>query len=223
MSGSSSISSQTRSGNKIDVRRRAEIGQEKRTRTRTKILAATFELYGRENGLFTRVEEICQLAGVTRQTFYNHFASIDELREALTYEVTHDFLVTVTDALRALPSAAERASAAIRFYLDKARDDPKWGWSMVNISANGIIFGIETYRQAEQTVQDGIDEGDFPLSDARLGRDLVMGTALSAIVTQLRETPEPQFTIDITRNILVGLGISRSRADAIVQLALPSL
>jgi AcrR family transcriptional regulator len=100
-------------GNKIDMKRRAEIGQQKRARTRARILAATFELYGRENGLFTRVEEICLAADVTRQTFYNHFNSMEDLREALTYEVTHDFLVAVTNAVISLPDAAERSSAAM--------------------------------------------------------------------------------------------------------------
>jgi AcrR family transcriptional regulator len=223
MSGTVESSSRAKSGKKIVNERRAAIGKEKRARTRAKILAATFHLYGRENGLFTRVEEICQLAGVTRQTFYNHFRNMEELREALTYEVSHDFLVTVTNALLCLPDGAERASAAIRFYLDKALHDPKWGWSMVNISSNGIVFGMETYRQAEQTVQEGIKAGDFPMNDARLGRDLILGTTLSALTTQLRDAPGPQFTIDTTRNILVGMGVPLERADKIVRLPLPSL
>jgi AcrR family transcriptional regulator len=210
-------------GNKIDMKRRAEIGQQKRARTRARILAATFELYGRENGLFTRVEEICLAADVTRQTFYNHFNSMEDLREALTYEVTHDFLVAVTNAVISLPDAAERSSAAIRFYIDKALADPKWGWSMVNISATGIIFGMETYRQAEQTVKDGIERGDFPMRDSRLGRDMILGASLSAVVTQLREAPGPQFTKDVTRGILIGMGVSPLRAEAIVGLSLPPL
>jgi AcrR family transcriptional regulator len=210
-------------GNKIDMKRRAEIGQQKRARTRARILAATFELYGHENGLFTRVEEICGAAGVTRQTFYNHFGSMEDLREALTYEVTHDFLVAVTNAVLTLPDTAERSSAAIRFYIDKALADPKWGWSMVNISANGIIFGMETYRQAEQTVKDGIERGDFPIWDSRLGRDLILGASLSAVVTQLREAPGQQFTKEVTRGILIGMGVSPQRAEAIVGLSLPLL
>jgi AcrR family transcriptional regulator len=210
-------------GNKIDIKRRAEIGQEKRARTRARILAATFELFGHENGLFTRVEEICLAAGVTRQTFYNHFGSMDDLREALTYEVTHDFLVAVTNAVLAMPDAAERSAAAIRFYIDKALADPKWGWSMVNISASGIIFGMETYRQAEQTVRDGIERGDFPIRDSRLGRDIILGGSLGAVVTQLREAAGPAFTLETTRGILIGLGVSPHRADEIIRLPLPPL
>lgn len=208
---------------RIDLQRRAAIGQEKRARTRARILSATLDLYGRENGLFTRVEEICEAAGVTRQTFYNHFASLDALREAGSYEITHDFLIGVTEAISALPDPASRAAAAIRFYIDKARADPAWGWSMVHLSAEGIIFGMETYRQAERTVTEGIASGDFDLGDSRLGRDLILGAALAAIVTQLRDAPGPDFTLMMTRRILVGLGVSASRAALIVAQTLPVL
>lgn len=208
---------------RIDPQRRAAIGQEKRARTRARILSATLDLYGRENGLFTRVEEICETAQVTRQTFYNHFASLDALREAATYEITHDFLVSVTDAIAELPDPASRAAAAIRFYIDKAREDPAWGWSMVHLSAGGIIFGMETYRQAEQTVADGMASGDFVLVESRLGRDLILGASLAAIVTQLRDAPGPDFTLMMTRQILVGLGVAPSRAAQIVAQPLPVL
>lgn len=200
----------------IDSSRRAEIGQEKRARTRARILRAAFDLFGRENGLFTRVEEICFSADVTRQTFYNHFHGIDDLRDALTYEVNHDFLIAVSRIMESLDDAAERAATAIRHYLEKAAGDPKWGWSMVNISANGIIFGMETYRRAEQTVQEGMDAGTFCLNDARMGRDLIMGTTLSAIVTLLREKPGPRYHLEITRGLLLALGVSNDRADQIV-------
>lgn len=210
-------------GLKSDTQSRVEIGQARRARTRTRILAAAFDLYGRENGLFSRVEEICHAAGVTRQTFYNHFASMDDLRDALTYEVTHDFMVTVTHAIQALPNAAERTAAAIRFYMGKAWNEPKWGWSMVNISASGIIFGLETYRQAEQTVKDGMAQRVFSISDARLGRDLILGTTLGAIVTQLREAPGPTFACEVTRQILIGLGVAAAEATAMSHQQLPPL
>lgn len=203
--------------------RRAEIGQEKRARTRTRILAVTFDLYGREGGLFTRVEEICAAADVTRQTFYNHFASLDDLRAALTHEVSHDFLAAVTAAIATLPDAAGRTAAAIRHYLAKATHDPRWGWSMVNISASGIVFGMETYTQAERTVAEGIADGTFVIADPRVGRDIVLGGTLSAIVTLLREAPAAGFAETVAERILIALGVPGPIASTIAQKPLPSI
>lgn len=196
--------------------RRAEIGREKRARTRIVILQAAFDLFSLDEGLFTRVEEICAAAKVTRQTFYNHFDGMESLRAALTHELSHDFLIAVTAAISPLEDAAERAASAIRLYLDKAARDRKWGQLMVNISANGIVFGMETYLQAEQTVKEGIAQGVFTLGDSRLGRDLIMGTTLSAIVTQLREPTGSDYPRAIAQHILVALGVPPARARQIV-------
>lgn len=180
------------------------------------ILQAAFDLFSLEGGLFTRVEEICAAAQVTRQTFYNHFDGMESLRAALTHELSHDFLIAVTAAISPLEDAAERAASAIRLYLEKAARDRKWGQLMVNISANGIVFGMETYLQAEQTVKEGIAQGVFTLGDSRLGRDLIMGTTLSAIVTQLREPTGRDYPSAIAQHILVALGVPPARARQIV-------
>ncbi|WP_404710153.1 TetR/AcrR family transcriptional regulator [Sphingomonas sp. MMS24-J13] len=148
----------------VDPERRAEIGRERRALTRAKIVAAAFDVFGDADGLYAPIEAVADRAGVTRATFYNHFAGMAELRAALTWEVTHDFLLAVTDAIAQMPDARDRSASAVRFYLRRTRIDRRWGWSMINLSAAGLIFGAETFRQAEQTVREGVEDGVFPLS-----------------------------------------------------------
>lgn len=207
----------------IDNQRRAEIGRERRARTRAKIIASAFSLFGSEEGLFTRVEDIADHAGITRATFYNHFFGMPDLREAVTYEVTHDFLVAVTDTVLQLEDQRERASAAIRFYLNRAREDRQWGWSMINLSANGIIFGAETRKQAEQTVVEGMEAGRLDVPNSMIGRDIIMGSALAALTSMLREDPGPDYPVQITAQILVGLGVELESAAEIAARPLPPL
>ena len=87
-------------------------------RTRANILSAAFDIFGEEQGLFARIEDIATAAGITRATFYNHFSGMGELREALSYEVTHDFLAAVTHTISRLPDARKRAAVAVRFCLN---------------------------------------------------------------------------------------------------------
>ena len=89
----------------VDPERRVEIGRERRARTRAKIVAAAFDVFGDEKGLYARIEDVADKAGVTRATFYNHFTGMAELREALTFEVTHDFLNAVTKTISQMPDA----------------------------------------------------------------------------------------------------------------------
>ncbi|MCX7676661.1 MAG: TetR/AcrR family transcriptional regulator [Alteraurantiacibacter sp.] len=207
----------------VDAQRRAQIGRERRARTRAGILAAAFEIFGDENGLLARIEDIVAKAGTTRATFYNHFDGMADLREALAREVTHEFLTSVTRAITPLPDPRERSAAAIRFYLHRARADRRWGWSMLNLSASGLIFGAATYEQAERTISEGIAAGVFPIVSSVLGRDILMGTALAAMGSLVREDMPPAYPEMVAGHILHALGVDLDEARAIANLPLPQL
>lgn len=202
---------------------RAEIGRQRRARTRAAIIAAAFDKFGDENGLYATIEEIVEAAGVTRATFYNHFAGMIQLREALADEVTHEFLRAVVEALNTLPDARQRSAAAVRFYLRRARRDPRWGWSMVNLSASGHLFGRETYHRARRTVAKGIAEGVFPLPSSEIGRDILLGTTLAAMSSMLRGEPPEDYPEAIADFTLRGLGVVEEEAQRFAQMPLPPI
>lgn len=206
-----------------DKARRLELGRQRRARTRARIVAAAFELFGEEDGLYARIEDISQRAGITRATFYDHFSGMAELREAVTYEVTHDFLTSVTHTVSLLEDPRERISAAIRFYLHRVREVPGWGHSMINLSANGIIFGAETFRQAELTVVDAIAAKHLTIEDSAIGRDSILGTTIAAISTMLRGERTGDYPEQVVAVILIGLGTSPEMAAEIVSRPLPCL
>lgn len=207
----------------VDPARRAEIGRERRARTRARIIAAAFDIFGEENGLFARIEDVADRAGVTRATFYNHFAGMVELREALTHEVTHDFLMAVTSTIRLMPDPRHSSAAAIRFYLHRACNDRKWGWSMLNMSASGLIFGAETYRQAQQTIAEGIEAGVFPIRSSEIGRDVLLGTALAGMGSLVRGGMPDDYPETVAGYILFALGVPFEEAKAIAHEPLPEL
>lgn len=205
----------------INLQRRTQIGQEKRARTRQKLLDSAFSLLGRENGRNTRIEEICAQSSVSRGTFYNYFNNMDEVFSALSGELSHDFNRAVTAVLSTLPTAAERVSAAVRYYLERALKDPKWGWAMVNISAGGPIFGQDTYEHAECTAKEGILSGEFDIPGPNTGRDIQLGAIHAAMITQLRDPPSPSFPASVARHVLLALTVDRARVEEIVSRDLP--
>lgn len=207
----------------INLERRAEIGLEKRTRTREVILAAAFELLGRQNGRSTRIEEICDRAGVSRGTYYNYFSGMDELFDALSYDISHAFNAAVIGAIETLPSSSLRVASALRYYLHRARRDPSWGWAMVNISATGPIFGSETLRHATESVQQGIDAGEFRLPDTIIGRDLMIGTIFASMITILKEPKPPEYPEMVVRQILSAFGVPKPVIRHCLTIDLPAL
>jgi AcrR family transcriptional regulator len=206
---------------RVDAKRRAEIGRERRARTRAIIHSAAFELLWHENGLYTSIDEICTAAGVSRGTFYNYFNSTRELFDSLCYELSHDFMNAALEEMSRMPDAAEASSAAVRFYLTHAVQDPRWGWGMVNRSIGGPIFGAETHAQARKTIKEGMDAGEFNVASADIGRDICLGTAFAAMITLLREPQSKSFPGEIAKSILIALGVEPARAARISRKKLP--
>lgn len=206
---------------KINRERRAELGRERRARTRNAILNVAFALTGRERGLETNIDEICKGAGVSRQTFYNYFTSMDDLIGALSHDINQDFNRSLSATLGQMGRAAERVSAAVRYYLTRAHDDPKWAWAMVNISATGPIFGAEAHGYARQTAEEGIASGEFDMTSPEAGCDIQQGATLAGMMTQLRSSPPPDYPQQVARHVLRGLGVPNDEVEEIVGCNLP--
>lgn len=208
---------------KVPVKRRAQIGAQRRTRTRERIFNAAFDLLGRENGRLTRIEEICTAADVSRGTFYNYFTSMDELFTSLSLRISHRYNLLVREVAAARPSAAERIAFAVRYYLQWARTDRAWAWAMVNLSAGGPILGEEVFARATAAVADGIAQGEFTVPNAQLGRDLLLGCTLASMISILR-TRSSEFSPEVVvRQILVGLGAHPKLIERALKHALPDL
>ncbi|MES2755977.1 MAG: TetR/AcrR family transcriptional regulator [Pseudomonadota bacterium] len=209
----------------LDARsiRRGERALEQRARTRSAILGATFKVIGHENGRLVRIEDVVQLARIARPTFYTYFGSIDELFAALSFELSHEFNTRVLAYASQLGDAASEAAFAIRYYLERAASDPKWGWSMVNLSVGGPIFGSETFMAATATVEWGLKTGTFSVADAHVGRDMVVGTALAAMKTILTSECEACYPAQVARQVLLGLGVSEARTRKLIFQPQPPL
>lgn len=209
------------SENRVNLERRAEIGRERRAKTRTKLLRAAFELLGKEGGRTARTEDICQTAGVARGTFYNYFTGVEDMFRALTFDISHDYNDATRAVIRRVPAGAIRSAFALRYYLHKAQEDKQWGWAMVNLSSGGPIFGEETFRYATESVREGMITGQFNVPSAEIGRDLMMGATLSAMMTIVRSECPSSYPEDMVGQILRGLGVSESLIVKCIMPALP--
>lgn len=207
----------------LKAERRAQIGLEKRARTRAAILSATFQVLGHESGRLARIEQVTEVAHIARPTFYTYFSSMEELFAALSYELSHEFNVAVTAHCQKLSDAAEENSAAVRLYLHKALSDPKWGWGMVNLSTGGPIFGADTHAAVMATMDRGMASGVFKISDGRVGRDMVLGTTLAAMKTLLTGKRLKNYPELVAKQIQMGLGVSSKRAEVLAFKPLPAL
>jgi AcrR family transcriptional regulator len=207
----------------VDLARRAEIGATRRSRTRERLLSSARQLFGRENGRTTRVEDICEAASIARGTFYNYFPSFEAMQAALLEELSSKFDRAVHQAFEQLEGPAERTSAAIRFYLTHVVEDREWGWGMVNTGMGVGFFHATVSDRVLETIQGGIESGDFTIETAEAGRDILLGSGLAAAITLLNgKAPKGHIEV-VAKGVLQALGTSKSRACDLVSLSLPTL
>jgi AcrR family transcriptional regulator len=207
----------------VDPARRAKIGADRRTRTRARLLATARVLYGREGGRTTRIEDICEHAGMARGTFYNHFSGLDDLQAALFEEISLSFDQAVHVVFEVLGNPAERTSAAIRYYLTHMLDDQEWGWCMVNTGMGIGSFHDNVIERVSETIQEGIDAGQFSIASAQAGRDILLGAGLAGANSLLTGEVTGRHIEDVALGVLRALGVSDVQAGKIVAAPLPPL
>jgi AcrR family transcriptional regulator len=207
----------------VDLARRAEIGARRRSRTRARLLLAARQLFGRESGRTTRVEDICETAGIARGTFYNYFPTFEAMQAALFEELSARFDRSVHAAFAQLAGPAERTAAAIRFYLRHVVEDREWGWGMVNTGMGVGFFHATVSDRVLETIQDGIAAGEFTIASAAAGRDILLGAGLAAAITLLHDEGAEQHIQTVAAGVLLALGTPAERAGQLARMPLPPL
>ena len=214
----------TTSSAAINLARRAELGEQKRMRTRAALLRAAISVLGKESGRFATVDNVITESGMARGTFYNYFDSRDQLFAAVACELSHDFNSALDASLVAGADPAKRASTWIRHYLRRVRADRQWGWAFVNASLNGPkLFGDESYHEALQTIAAGCATGVFQVGNREAALDVALGAVLVSAMTILQGPTKPDHPEATTEFILRALGVSVSQARRVVSLPLPDL
>jgi len=130
----------------INPIRRAEIGREKRARTRAQLVAAGKSLFARSAVEAVTVDEVVKEAGVAKGTFYFHFEDL----QALTAAVADDLIESIDTLLQpgrlSLSDPAHRIAFGCCSFIDKALSDPGWA-SVVARMAAGSSKGAENTRR----------------------------------------------------------------------------
>jgi AcrR family transcriptional regulator len=130
----------------IDPIRRAEIGREKRARTRAQLVAAASALFARRAVESVIVDDVIREAGVAKGTFYVHFKDL----HALIASVAEELLRSIDDLLQpvrlSLDDPALRIAYGCSCFIDKALSDPAWAGLAARMAAT-IARGGEVARR----------------------------------------------------------------------------
>jgi len=166
----------------IDPVRRAEIGREKRARTRAQLVAAARALFARQAVESVTVDDVVRQAEVAKGTFYVHF---QDLRE-LTAAVADELIKTIDDLLQpvrlSMDEPALRIAYGCRCFIDRALADPSWAGVAARMAAAADNVGEVARRRLLEDIKrhvKGLPQG------ATIGADLALEIVVGIVLQVL--------------------------------------
>ena len=97
---------------------------ERRANTRAALIDAARDLFAAKGFAATGREEIVERAGVTRGAMYHHFASKEDLFQAVYEQLETELMEAIVVAAAAATDPIEQLRLGARAFLDAAADDP---------------------------------------------------------------------------------------------------
>jgi AcrR family transcriptional regulator len=191
-------------------------GERRRAQTRTRLEEAGRRLITEKGVAALRISEITEDADVALGSFYNHFASKEDLVEA----VVSTSLQELASALAGTDEGQDPAvvtSIATRRVVRLAFDDPAFARLVVNLNHADALFAKAFSPVAAIIVERGLKAGRFHA----IAVNLVVGSSLSLIRAILDGEHADGVEIVHTELALRGLGVPAAEAQSISRLPLP--
>ena len=195
----------------IDLARRAEIGREKRARTRAQIVEAGALLLSERPLDALTIDAVVEAAGVAKGTFYYHFQSIDELAAAVGAMLGQTFDELLEPARLKLRDPIARLSFAFTQFLEKAIADPAWARLVIQSSQSPSEPFGGVRANLKMDLAKAIVEGRLGVRDVDLAADIVIGVWLQVTRGSLERRPPANLPSQALEAVLRGLGVSKPR------------
>ena len=193
---------------KIDLARRAEIGREKRARTRAQIVEAAAMLLADRPPEALTVDAVVEAAGVAKGTFYYHFQNIDDLAAAVGAKLGESFDDLLTPARLGMSDPILRMSFAFTEFVEKAIADPLWAQLVVRSAQAPTGFVLSVRANLRADLAEAAAQGRLAMQDLELAADIGLGILLGIMRGTLQRRAGPDLVRQALDAALGAIGAS---------------
>jgi AcrR family transcriptional regulator len=172
----------------------------------------------------TSIQEITDTADVGFGSFYNHFASKEEIADAVMEEAVESFGIAADRLAEVIDDPAEVLAASVRHAVHKATEDEAWGWFLVRstlVRAGALERGLG--QRLARDVAIGVKAGRFHAEDALFATAAAGGAVLAVIAGRLHGEIDGAAAERTAAVILRLLGLPPKEARAIARRPLPAI
>jgi AcrR family transcriptional regulator len=195
--------------------------ERRKAKTRAGLLAAARALFAARGVDETTIAEIAEQADVAVGSFYNYFATKDELLEALLEAALTEQRLELETRQAQVDDPAEVISIAHRHLVLLAQNDPDLAWLLVRLETPHRIGTAVLLDAARRDLQAGIDAGRFCVSNPELALIASGGALFAVIHEQLAGEHSAHAASEHAEGVLRSFGVSPGDAAEIAGRALP--
>ena len=166
---------------KVDPIRRAEIGREKRARTRAQLIAAASSLFARQAVESVTVDDVVKEAGVAKGTFYVHFEDLHALAAAVAQGLIQSFDDLLQPGRLAISEPELRIAFGCSCFIDKTLNDPAWARvvaRMATSTPNGLEVARSRFFEDMRRFSKGLPQGGI---SPEVSLEIVVGMMLQLL------------------------------------------
>ena len=166
---------------KVDLARRAQIGQEKRARTHAALVTAAKSLFALRSIESVTIDEIVAEAGLAKGTFYTHFDDLDALTAAAADELVAAFDDLMQPARLAIADPLDRIAFGCNAFIEKALEDPGWAQVVTRMARFHPAVGEGTRSRLLEDLRRALKNVAGPAPSPDLALEIVVGLMLQAL------------------------------------------
>ena len=207
----------------INPIRRAEIGREKRARTRAQLVAAANALFANQAPESVTIDDVVRKAGVAKGTFYVHFDGLEALTAAVADELVQTFDELLQPSRLSINDPVLRIAFGCSSFINKAQSDPRWAALVSRMAAaapkGGELARRRLFEDLQQFTKGLPGDGGSP----ELSLEIVVGIMLQ-LMRALGEGRLSSLDRDAALGaILRAIGLSARQAKSVLaRLSVPA-
>lgn len=184
-------------------------------RTRQALLNGGRQVMARKGVEAATVSEIVKAAGVSQPSFYNHFASREELAQAITAQFFQSDAAFKGRVYRAVGDPAKAIAINARHTLKVATRNPVVAWVVVRGGPGRDLLRISDSDQLVGMITAGVKSGRFRKLDPRMAAEIIRGAAFTLLQDILLGTAPESVEIQFAELMLLMLGVPAKEAAEI--------
>jgi AcrR family transcriptional regulator len=197
----------------------------RRARTRAALIGAAKRLTIDGRAATATIQQITDTADIGFGSFYNHFSSKEELFHAATAAVLEEWGQLIEDAARDIADPAERFATSFRISARLAWTHPALADVLNRYGLDLLDLQDGLGPRALRDIADAVAAGRFVVTQLPVALSVIGGSLLGFL--RLRSSRpglvSPDDVEELTRQLLVMLGLDRDEAAKICEVPLPDL